>query len=429
MVSLESWYVIAGLVLIVMGLSGSFLHRLPLTTSVIYLVAGFILGLTILPIDPISDSTLLHHLSEFAVVVSLFTVGLKLRIEWTDRRWIPPLRLAVIAMVLTIGLIAVAGMVGLGLSAGAAILLGAILAPTDPVLASEVEVDDPQDQDRVRLALSGEAGFNDGAAFPFVMLGLGVLGLHDLGSFGWRWVAVDLVWAVLGGLAIGAVLGLAIGRLVVHLRLTRRGAVGFAELLTLGLIALAYGGALLAHAYGFLAVFAAGLALRRVEQHVTPGEYDDVVGAVESGSEDTATHPDTASAHMAAEILTFNEQLERIAEVTLVVLIGGLLASSLFPVEVIWFAPLLFLLVRPVATMVGLKGSATNRTERRLVGWFGIRGIGSLYYLMYAIDHGLAEGTARQLSSIVIATVAISIVVHGISVTPIMNRYKRQHAS
>ncbi len=425
MVSLETWYVIAGLILVVMGLSGSFLQRLPLTTSVIYLGAGFVLGLTILPIDPIDDSTLLHHVSEVAVVVSLFTVGLKLRIEWTDRRWLPPLRLAVIAMIVTIGLIAIIGVVGLGLSAGAAILLGAILAPTDPVLASEVGVDDPQDQDQVRLALSGEAGLNDGAAFPFVMLGLGVLGLHDLGSFGWRWVAVDLVWAVIGGVAIGAILGLAIGRLVVHLRLTRRGAVGFAEFLTLGLIALAYGGALLAHAYGFLAVFAAGLALRRVEQHITPGDYEDIAGQVESRSEDTATHPDTAPAHMAAEIMTFNEQLERIAEVTVVVLIGALLASRAFPLDLIWFVPLLFLLVRPVATQVGLLGSATDRTERRLVGWFGIRGIGSLYYLMYAIDHGLAEDTAHQLTSIVIATVALSIVVHGISVTPIMNRYGR----
>lgn len=429
MVSLELWYVIAGLVLVVMGLSSSFLHRLPLTTSVIYLAAGLLLGLTIFPINPIEDSTPLHHLAEFAVVVSLFTVGLKLRIEWTDRRWLPPLRLAVISMAVTIGLIAVAGMVGLGLSAGAAILLGAILAPTDPVLASAVEVDDPRDQDQVRLALSGEAGFNDGAAFPFVMLGLGLLGLHDMGPFGWRWAAVDLVWAVIGGLAIGAVLGIAIGRLVVHLRLERRGAVGREEFLTLGLIALAYGGALFAHAYGFLAVFAAGLALRRVEHHVTTGDYDEIAEAVESGSEDAATDPETAPAHMAAEILTFNEQIERIAEVAVVVVIGSLLASNAFSIDLIWFVPLLFLVVRPVATAVGLLGAETGRTERLLVSWFGIRGIGSLYYLMYAIDHGLAEDTARQLTSIVIATVAISVVVHGISVTPIMNRYMAQKES
>lgn len=428
MVSLELWYVIAGLVLVIMGLSGSALQHLPLTTSVIYLAAGVILGLTILPVDPVDDATLLHYLAEFTVVVSLFTVGLKLRIEWTDRRWLSPIRLAVFTMLVTIALIAVAGMVGLGLSAGAAILLGAILAPTDPVLASEVEVDDPRDQDRVRLALSGEAGFNDGAAFPFVMLGLGLLGLHDLGAGGWRWVAVDLAWAVIAGLAIGAVLGVAIGRLVVHLRLNTRGAVGLGEFLTLGLIALAYGGALLIHAYGFLAVFAAGLALRRVELNATPGEFEEVTERVESRGEEVATSAETGPAHMAAEILAFNEQVERIAEVTVVVVIGGLLAAQMVPLDVAWFAPLLLLLVRPVATMIGLRGSDTDRTERALISWFGIRGVGSLYYLMYAIDHGLAEDTARQLASIVVATVAISIVVHGISVTPIMNRYMARDA-
>ncbi|MEJ7902367.1 MAG: cation:proton antiporter, partial [Thermomicrobiales bacterium] len=197
------WYVIVGLLLIGMAIGGSVLRRLPITTSVLYLAVGVGLGpygVGLLSLDPLNSSGFLHRLAELAVIVSLFTAGLKLRLEWRDPRWRLPARLAVLSMVLTVVMIAVAGVVGLGLSVGAAILLGAVLAPTDPVLASEVEVDSPQDLDVLRIGLTGEAGLNDGTAFPFVMLGLGVLGLHELGAFGWQWVAVDLVWAVAGGL-------------------------------------------------------------------------------------------------------------------------------------------------------------------------------------------------------------------------------------
>src|SRR5919206_497446 len=137
-----------------------------------------------------------HVLTPSAVLISLFTAGLKLRTALTDHRWRLPVRLAVESMIVTVGLITLVGVVGLGLPLGAAVLLGAILAPTDPVLASDVQVEGPTDQDRLRFGLTGEAGLNDGTAFPFVMLGLGLIGLHELGQAGWRWFAVDVVWAV-----------------------------------------------------------------------------------------------------------------------------------------------------------------------------------------------------------------------------------------
>ena len=127
-------------------------------------------------------------------------------------------------------------LVALGLTLGAAILLGAILAPTDPVLASDVQLAHPHDRDRLRFTLTGEGGLNDGTAFPFVMLGLGLLGLHDLGPDGLRWLAVDVVWAVVVGLAIGFALGTLVGRLVVHLRSARREFTGADDFLALGLI-------------------------------------------------------------------------------------------------------------------------------------------------------------------------------------------------
>jgi sodium/hydrogen antiporter len=170
-----AWALIVACLLILMALSGSVLKHLPLSTAMFYLPVGLAIGplwFGLAHFHPIADAKLLEHLTEFVVVVSLFSVGLKLSVELDDRRWLLPLRLAVGSMVLTVGLIALAG-VALGLPLGAAVLLGAILAPTDPVLASDVQVSDPQDRSRLRVALTGEGGLNDGTAFPFVMLGLG----------------------------------------------------------------------------------------------------------------------------------------------------------------------------------------------------------------------------------------------------------------
>jgi NhaP-type Na+/H+ or K+/H+ antiporter len=425
-------FLVAGALFVVRALSGSVLKRLPLTTSLVYLAVGYLLGprgASLLHIDVVTNALLVERLTEIVVIVSLFTSGLKLRVAWKDPLWRLPLRLAFGSMAITVGLIALIGVIGLGLSVGAAILLGAILAPTDPVLASDVQVSDPQDQDRLRFGLTGEAGLNDGTAFPFVMLGLGLLGHHELGAFGWRWLTIDLVWASLGGLAIGALLGTSVGHIVLFLRRTHKEAVGLDDFLTLGLIALSYSVALLAHTYGFLAVFAAGLALRWIEQRSTGDDLEAVAKEIQQGDDSLAVHPETAPAYMTQAVLGFNEQLERIGEVAIVVLVGAMLAGN-FTLDALWFVPMLLLLVRPVAVFLGLIGSHTMPTQRRLMAWFGIRGIGSLYYLTYAITHGLEEPLARRLAELTMTTIAVSVIVHGISVTPLMVRYERhlEHA-
>jgi ABC-type branched-subunit amino acid transport system permease subunit len=163
-------------------------------------------------------SELLERMTEVAVLISLFAAGLKLGLPLSDKRWRMPLRLAFVSMTLTVGLIAVIGVYGLDLPLGAAVLLGGILAPTDPVLASDVQVTNPADSDRLRFSLTAEGGLNDGAAFPFVMLGLGMLGLHELGAGAWRWVAFDVIGATGGGLLIGAALGALVGPFALRLR-------------------------------------------------------------------------------------------------------------------------------------------------------------------------------------------------------------------
>ena len=427
------WFIVAGGLLTLIALADSVLKRLPLSVALLYLAVGLFigpLGVGLLVVNPLVESLVVERLAEVAVVLSLFSAGLKMRMPLTDRLWRLPLRLAFVSMAATVGLVTLVGVFGLGLPLGGAVLLGAILAPTDPVLASDVEVEEPDDNDRLRFSLTGEAGFNDGTAFPFVMLGLGLLGLHELGEGGLRWVLVDVLWAVPGGLAIGALLGMLTGRLVIYFRREHREAVGLDDFLALGLVSLAYGIALLASTYAFLAAFAAGVALRAVERHYSGKEEvkGEVVGAAQQGEqEEVAVHPEKAPAYMASAVLGFSEQFERIGAVTLVVLVGSLLSPDYMMWSALWFVPLMLLVFRPLAVWIGLLGARrVEPVQRLLISWFGIRGIGSVYYLMYAENHGLPDGVARPILSLVLTTIAVSVVVHGTSVTPLMAWYRRR---
>lgn len=402
-----AWFLIAGVLLVAVGVAGSLLKRLPLTTSMFYLGAGALLGpwgAGLIDLDVIGDAPLLETLTELAVIISLFTAGLKLRLPFADKRWRTALLLASVAMTLTVAGIAAFGVLAAGLSLAAAVLLGAVLAPTDPVLASDVQVAHEHDAEPVRFSLTGEAGFNDGTAFPFVMLGLGLIGAHELGENGWRWVAVDVIWAVAAGLAVGGAAGAGIGRLVLYMRRAHTEARGFDEFLALGLIALSYGIALQIHAYGFLAVFAAALSMRRIERQES----------------------DAAPAKkMARAVLEFNEQLERLGEVAVVIVVGALLADIAGWTSGLLVALAVFTLIRPAATAVTLAGSALTATQRAFVAWFGVRGVGSIYYLTYALVHGAsASPEARAIADVTLVVVAASIVLHGVSVTPLMRRYR-----
>jgi len=436
--SFAVWALVIGILLTTMALSGSLLKRLPLSTGMLYLAAGVGLGpvgWALMTPHPLLHSAILERVTEVAVLISLFAAGLKLGLPLSDKHWRMPVRLAFLSMALTVALIVVLGMVGLGLSLGAAVLLGGILAPTDPVLASDVQVENAGDRDRLRFSLTGEGALNDGAAFPFVMLGLGLLGLHDLGAWGWRWLALDVVWAIAGGLMIGGALGALIGKLVVYLRSRHQESVGLDEFLALGLIALAYGVAVLGHAYGFLAVFAAGLALQRVKEQVprqgraAAAAADLQAQQIQQSGPERATDPKHASAYMMQAVRGFNEQLERIGEVVVVLVVGAMLVFTRVPTSAAWFVLLFFVVVRPLSVWLGLLGAPVSRDQRLLISWFGIRGIGSIYYLMYAINHGLPQSLAEQIVALTLTTVTVSIVLHGISVTPLMGLYARRKAA
>ncbi len=428
--SLAQWSLFVGVLLVTMVLAGTLLGRLPISSAMVYLALGWLLGpdaMNVLRPDPYANAGLLERLAELALLISLFVVGLQLGVPLRDRRWRLPLRLAFVSMAIMVAMIAAVGVWLLGLPLGAAVLLGAVLAPTDPVLASDIPAESGPQPDRLGFSLAAEGGLNDGAAFPFVMLGIGLLGLHELGPSMARWWAVDLAWSVAGGLAIGALFGAVIGKLVVHLRSRHDEAVGLDGFLGLGLLGMACGAAQLSHASGFLAVFAAGLALRRVRERPLAGTQP--LGAVASPAEahsyeTLATHPHHASATMRGSVRDFNEQLERFAELALVLLVGAMLSYAKPLDAVWWFVPLVLVVLRPLSVVASVVGEGlTTAPQRMLIGWFGIRGIGSVFYLLLALRHGVDGRIADTLVSLTLWTVAASIVVHGITAQPLMQRY------
>lgn len=420
-----TWFILIGSLLLVVGFTFSYLKSVPATSAIVYLLIGFVvgpMGFNLFHFNPLEESALLELLTEIAVLISLYCAGVKMPAPVTLKRWRTPLQLAVVSMALTVGLVTLFGYYWLALPLGAAVLLGAVVAPTDPVLATEVQVRHADDTDQLRFSLTCEAGMNDGSAFPFVMLGLGLLGLHDLGDAGWRWLAVDVLWASGAGIGIGILAGVGVGWLVNAIR-TRFADTAFLEsFLGLGLIAFAYGISLLVDAWGFLAVFSAAVALRHTELKLAglkQGYSAPVETPLEGGSR-AVTH-----VHVSESSLVFNEHLERLAEIVLVLLLGGSLFWDSWSWRAVGFAAFLFFVARPISVHLGLLGSRAPMRMRHLVSWFGVRGIGSLYYLMYAIQHGLPENIALELIHLTLVVVALSILAHGISVKPTIARYWR----
>jgi sodium/hydrogen antiporter len=283
-VSFLAWMALAGGLLLFMALSSAWIRNLPISTSAIYLVLGVAigpLGLDWLRIDLREEVRWFERLTEFAVIVALFVGGLKLRLPLRDPAWVAVRRLGGPVMLVSIAGVAVSAMLLLGLNPATALLIGAVLAPTDPVLAGTVKVSNAGDHDRMRYGLSGEAGLNDGAAFPFVIFGL--LWAEHGGAGDWitDWALHRLLWAVPAGLLLGFLLGRGVGRLAIWLRSHQQDTGAPSDFLALALIALSYVGAESIGAWGFLATFAAGVGLRHAELHVSGGDRE--VGAEPAG--------------------------------------------------------------------------------------------------------------------------------------------------
>ncbi len=414
----QQWFFLIGTLLLVRGMTATLLQRSPVTSSIFYLAFGLLVGpsaLNLFHFNPLKEWALLEALTEVAVLISLFSAGVKMPVPFSFARWRAPLRLATVSMTITVGLVAAFSYYVLSLPLGAGVLLGAILAPTDPVLATDVQIRHPGDRDLLRFTLTSEAGMNDGSAFPFVMLGLGLLGLHDLGDGAARWWIVEVLWATLGAVAIGVAAGVALARVGWKLRRAPHSHQLMDDFLGLGLIGVVYGLCVMLDAWGFLAVFFAAVALRQTEQKLAsatpPAANSEPLPTVSEGA------------------LVFKEHLERLSEMLLVILIGGTLFINSWSWPAVGLALFVFLVARPVSVVVGLAGSGTSWRIQALAGWFGVRGVGSLYYLMFAISHGLPEPLALELIQLTLIVVTLSILLHGISVKPLLGLLWRRGKS
>jgi NhaP-type Na+/H+ or K+/H+ antiporter len=435
-----AWMAMAGALLLALALSSAWIQRAPVSTAAIYLAVGCVLGpwgLDVLRIDLIEASPWLERTTEIALILSLFIGGLRLRLPPTHRAWLPAYRLASFVMVGSIAGVATLAWLLFDLSPALAILLGAILAPTDPVLAGTVTVGHADDRDRLRYALSGEAGLNDGAAFPFVLLGLMLLEPDLTGGELAVWSVQRIFWAIPAGLAVGFVLGRLVGSAAIHLRARNRDTAAPTDFLALALIALAYTITDAIGAWGFLAVFAAGIGLRRAEiRTVEDDPHPDAASSTPHPPAETLVSPNVvteremampavAAGVLVAEVFSFGDTVERLLEVLLVVIVGISLATH-WDVRGVGLALLLMVLIRPPLCFLSLLRAPLTPVQRGLIGWFGIRGIGSLFYLSYAFSHGLAGATARELAELTLTAVATSIILHGLSAQPAMQWYERR---
>lgn len=383
------------------------LRRVPLSLAMICVGLGVgIFSFDVLSFDPDPRTwdTLTERLTELVVIISLMGAGLKLDRPVSLKGWGPTWRLLAFAMPLTIAATAWLGVTGLGFSLAMALLLGAAMAPTDPVLASDVQTGPPRsgEENEVRFNLTAEAGLNDALAFPFVNLAI-LVSLSGAAVFAageglGQWLAVDVVWKLVAGAAMGWLVGKAMGWLIfqAHNKGISRHADG---LVAIGATFIAYAATEAVHGYGFLAVFVCALTIRASERE----------------------------ADFHAEMHDFAEQIERLLMMLLLVMFGGALANGLLN-ALTWRDALVGLavlfIVRPLVGYLSLIGSPLPKRDRILLAWLGIRGLGSVYYLAYGLNHG-DFGDSERLWAITGFIVLASVVVHGITATPLLALIER----
>jgi len=382
------------------------LRRLPLSLPIVCIVIGAIIfGTRPMGFDPSPHAHpyITERLTEFVVIIALMGAGLKIDRAFSFKHWSMTWRLLIITMPLSILAIMGVGLWVLGTGALASLLLASSLAPTDPVLAADVQVGGPKDggEDTVRFALTSEAGLNDGFAFPFVHLAI-VLSLAPATADDWlvQWLSFNVIWEIVAGIICGWLVGHLFGWLTFRMPGDTLAKTGD------GLIAIAatfisYGFSELIHCYGFFAVFVTALTLRSAHRdHEFQRDMHDIT-----------------------------EQVERIAMMVLLLAFGGSLVSGL-PAPIGWAevlaAVLVLFVVRPVTGLLGMIGAPATTGEKLAIAFFGIRGVGSFYYMAYGLNHG-EFADADRLWTVPSLVAIMSIVMHGLTVTPIMRWLDRSH--
>lgn len=376
------------------------LKRLPLSLPIVCIALGAALfslpQITLRPLPSLYPH-IAERFSEFVVIIALMGAGLKIDRIFDWRRWALTWRLLAITMPL--GIIAITALVALALGVpwAVALLIAASLAPTDPVLAADVQVGPPKtgDEDDVRFGLTSEAGLNDGFAFPFVHLAIALIAVSGT-SDPWflEWLSYRVLWEIGIGVAAGWAIGRVFGWLTFHVSSRTKLVKTGDGLIALSATLVSYGFTEIVHSYGFLAVFVTALSFR-------------------------GTHRDHDFHHDMHDV---TEQIERLTMMVLLLMFGGALVSGLLA-QVTWLdalvAAIILLVIRPITGIIGMIGQKSDWNEKLTLAFFGIRGVGSIYYLAYGFNHAKVEGM-EHLWGLVGLVILFSILLHGLTVTPVM---------
>ncbi|HET8828555.1 MAG TPA: cation:proton antiporter [Pelobium sp.] len=400
-------FTLVGLIALSMAWIPALSKKAKISYAIPYLLIGIILYLIfpgILPLpDPKANETVTIHVTEIIVIISLMGTGIKIDSKFSLSAWKTPLRLVFVAMIICIAVTAVYGKSFLGLDLASAVLLGAVLAPTDPVLASDVQVGPPNEKSvsETKFSLTAEAGMNDGMAFPFTWLAI-TLALIAQDSNGdlLSWFGVHVVYKILVGFGIGLLSGKLIGLLLFELTKkykffkTREG------FLAISLTFAVYGITELVLGYGFIAVFVCAVALRAQERK----------------------HEYHRSLH------SFTEQIEKLLLAILLVFLGGSLVTGILDAltwPMVAFSLIFILLIRPLSAYLSLQNIQYKKYDRAFISFYGIRGVGSIFYLAYAF-HTVEFGFEAELWAIVAVTILTSIIVHGFTASKVMEILERR---
>ncbi|WP_181305061.1 sodium:proton antiporter [Rufibacter sp. XAAS-G3-1] len=393
-------FVVIGIAALAMAWLPIWFKEVPFSYTMLFIGVGFLLYKLPLGLpepDPLRQNELALHLSELCVIVTLMGTGIKINRRFSLYSWQVPLRLVSWTMLLCIGALACIAWWWLGFPVASAVLLAAALAPTDPVLASDVQVGPPSEEveDATRFALTAEAGLNDGMAFPFTWLAI-ALALHGLNPENWlgHWLAYDLLYRIVVGVGMGFLLGKVLEYLL--FKLPKKGSFPQTQdgFVAISATLLVYGLTEMVHGYGFVAVFVTGLTLKHYEK-------------------DAGYH---------REMHDFTDQIERILVVIVLILLGGSISRGLLE-ALTWQGAVVgigfLLIIRPLAGYIGLLGVPVKTREKWAISFFGIRGIGSIFYVSFAL--GEAEFVnPEEIWAIVGFTILLSIFIHGVLATPVM---------
>ena len=397
---------IIGLAAFGMAWMPSISQKTKISYSILYVLVGILLYMLfgrLLPLpDPIMENDMTLHLTEMVVIISLMGSGLKIDQPFSFKKWSVPFRLVSITMVLSIAIVAILAVYLFKFDWASAILLGAVLAPTDPVLAADVQVGPPQDgvKDNVKFALTAEAGMNDGTAFPFTWLAIGLAAVTEKGNVWSHWVLNDLLYKIIAGVVCGFLLGKLVAYMVFKLADDEKFIHVKDGFVAISTTLLVYGITEIVHGYGFIAVFVAAITLRNYELH----------------------HQYHRKLH------SFTDQIERILVAVVLILFGGSLFMGVLD-KLTWpmalFGLAFVLIIRPVTSLIGLIKTKLHIKEKLAIGFFGIKGMGSFFYLAFALNEVYFQ-FGEELWATGAFIVLLSIIIHGLTATSVMQKIEME---